>query len=202
MIINSVEQSPVQQTGSLQASPHQFCSWVPERSDCQQQDSHSASMTLKKKPTPFFFSSSSEQRPQALLQENWGSRKGEWDNCRCTTWTGLSGTKSVQLFQTRRRQMTLALSCPLTYTNFGRGQVKNNMTWSFLVSAWYLLIYYCSVSTCSHLGQKKNIKKTFRQKAEWTSVLNDIKQLAAPVPRGCYAQKVMGQSSFLCSCIQ
>lgn len=98
--------------------------------------------------------------------------------------------------------MTLALSCLLTYTKFGKGQVKNSMMWSFLICAWWLLIYYCSVSTCSHLGQKRNIKKTFRQKAEWTSVLKDIKQLAASVPRGCYARKVMGQSSFPCFCKQ
>lgn len=41
----SVKQSPVQQKGSLQASPHQFFSRVSERFDCQQQ--HSANMTLK-----------------------------------------------------------------------------------------------------------------------------------------------------------
>lgn len=34
----SVKQSPLLQKGSLQASPHQFCSWVSERSDCQQKD--------------------------------------------------------------------------------------------------------------------------------------------------------------------
>lgn len=67
MFMNSVKQSPVQQTGSLQASPHQFCSWLSERCDCQQQDPHSASVALEKN---LFFFSSSEQRHQALSQEN------------------------------------------------------------------------------------------------------------------------------------
>lgn len=53
MFMNSVKQSPVQQTGSLQASPHQFCSWLSERCDCQQQDPHSASVALEK--DLFFF---------------------------------------------------------------------------------------------------------------------------------------------------
>lgn len=149
-------------------------------------------MTLKKEKLFFFFRAETSGTFTRKLREQKGrmAQLNWWEStsCRCTT-SGLSGTKSVQHFQTRRQQMTLAPSCPLTYPKFGRGQVKNNMMWSSLIAAWYLLIYCCSVSTCSHLGQKRNIKKTLRQKAEWTSVLKDTRSWQYLCPEAAMHKK-------------
>lgn len=75
----------------LQAFPHQFCSWVSERSDCQQQDPHSASMTLKREKHFFFsfFRAEISGTSTRKLREQKGRmgqlNSGESTSCRCTT---------------------------------------------------------------------------------------------------------------------
>lgn len=198
MLVNSVEQSPLQHTGSLQASlvfstPLLHLGirdvWL-----CQQQDP-----TLQAWPRKFinicFFQNRGlrhfHKRTRGAGRENGTIYfRAEYRLQMHNMNWALSGAKPLQHFQTMRQQTTLALSL-LTCTNFGRRQVQNGMMWSFLTSAWQLVLYHCIVSTCGHLGQKRNIKKMLKEKAEWTSVSKDSRQLATPVPRRCCAWRMI-----------
>lgn len=109
-------------------------------------------------------------------------RVGQRNLGKSTSYKGTPGAKPLQHFQSMSQQTSPPLFPLLTWTDFGRGQVQNSM----MRSAWQLLIYHHTVSTCGYLGQTRNNKKMSREKAECTSVSKDSRRLAAPVPRGCY----------------
>lgn len=160
----------IKQKGSLQASAHQLCSCISERSDCQQQDPYSASMTLKKEKHFFLLQSRDlrhfHRRTKGAEREN-GTTKFRIEyrlQMHNMNWTVRNKIGTTLPNQEAANDPGSLLSADLHKVWKRTSEKQYDVIFPCICLVLNLFICYCTVSTCSHLGQNRNIKKTLDKK--------------------------------------